>query len=456
MKKEKQKKLKQSKSKLTKIDDLKEIKNIDKLISKERIRTNKQLSNQFKSMKDDNSNNKDDSIMRSIKVTVYPTKDQQIVIDQLFGINRWYYNRCIDWMEKNKKYGRSEAYKGLQLETNKFENPEWCKFKVPSRIIDAAINDCSKAYKSAFELLNRGYISFFKMQQKTKKDKKQSIMLHNGCFSTNINIKNNLFSSVYPNFGELKGYIKRNKRKINLSKIHIFNDCRLVYDGFNYALIIPISKNKNKLSSIEKQDTDKSICFGDAGIRTPISLYDPKRHITVDVGHEASTKLYRLFERINNNQSKYDLTKRIKYLKNKRRLERQITNMIADMHWKIINFMVSNWDVIVISDFKTASILKLKYLAKITKRVLTSLSHFTFQQRLKSKCEEKGKTVLFVNEAYTSKTCCQCGTLNHTLGASKVFNCNNCGLFTDRDWNGAVNIANKNMDQYPLIRSVLE
>jgi putative transposase len=48
--------------------------------------------------------------------------------------------------------------------------------------------------------------------------------------------------------------------------------------------------------------------------------------------------------------------------------------------------------------------------------------------------------VVLVDESYTSKTCGGCGRINHGLGKSKLFWCEQCGFRTDRDWNGARNI----------------
>ena len=47
-----------------------------------------------------------------------------------------------------------------------------------------------------------------------------------------------------------------------------------------------------------------------------------------------------------------------------------------------------------------------------------------------------------VGEAYTSRTCGLCGTLNHDLGGAKTFQCvdEHCGVQIDRDVNGARNI----------------
>ena len=51
------------------------------------------------------------------------------------------------------------------------------------------------------------------------------------------------------------------------------------------------------------------------------------------------------------------------------------------------------------------------------------MRHYQFRQRLIQKAREAGKILLVVDEAYTSKTCSQCGHQNNSLGGSKVSRC---------------------------------
>ena len=44
------------------------------------------------------------------------------------------------------------------------------------------------------------------------------------------------------------------------------------------------------------------------------------------------------------------------------------------------------------------------------------------------------------DEAYTSKTCCNCGHIDQKLGNKDVYNCKECGIEVLRDINGAINI----------------
>jgi len=45
-----------------------------------------------------------------------------------------------------------------------------------------------------------------------------------------------------------------------------------------------------------------------------------------------------------------------------------------------------------------------------------------------------------VSEAYTSKTCGQCGNVKSNLGDATTYTCSTCGLVVDRDMLGARNV----------------
>jgi transposase len=47
-------------------------------------------------------------------------------------------------------------------------------------------------------------------------------------------------------------------------------------------------------------------------------------------------------------------------------------------------------------------------------------------------------------EAYTSKVCCKCGSLD-TKCSNRTISCKNCNNTINRDINGAVNILFKNL-----------
>ena len=60
--------------------------------------------------------------------------------------------------------------------------------------------------------------------------------------------------------------------------------------------------------------------------------------------------------------------------------------------------------------------------------------------------------VIICNEAYTSKTCSNCGFINPELKGDKVYNCKICKLSIDRDINGARNILLRALGVGPIIQ----
>ena len=63
-----------------------------------------------------------------------------------------------------------------------------------------------------------------------------------------------------------------------------------------------------------------------------------------------------------------------------------------------------------------------------------------FFDRLASKAEEAGRTLIKVNPAYTSQTCSQCGHRQKMPLSERVYHCPCCLLSIDRDLNAARNI----------------
>jgi len=67
------------------------------------------------------------------------------------------------------------------------------------------------------------------------------------------------------------------------------------------------------------------------------------------------------------------------------------------------------------------------------KRVIQSLSHYSFRRTLLQKATLARKVVKVVSEAYTTKQCNRCGYMNWTIGSSEVFSCKNCKTVCHRD-----------------------
>jgi putative transposase len=78
-----------------------------------------------------------------------------------------------------------------------------------------------------------------------------------------------------------------------------------------------------------------------------------------------------------------------------------------------------------------------------TVRNMLTWSHYKFRQHLVHKAFERNINLRLVDEAFTSKTCGQCGWIDDKLGSRKVFKCTDCWSVMDRDFNGARNVLLK-------------
>ncbi|KAF0520634.1 transposase [Gigaspora margarita] len=77
-----------------------------------------------------------------------------------------------------------------------------------------------------------------------------------------------------------------------------------------------------------------------------------------------------------------------------------------------------------------------------TTRAMLGWSHYRFKQRLINKTREYlWCKVTICDEHYTSKTCGNCGYLHKKLGSNKTFECTQCQIEIDRDFNAARNIV---------------
>src|SRR3954471_8440218 len=77
-----------------------------------------------------------------------------------------------------------------------------------------------------------------------------------------------------------------------------------------------------------------------------------------------------------------------------------------------------------------------------------------FRQYLSYKAAKAGREIAFVNPAYTSKTCSNCGTMFRDFSLSTRWVECDCGLSLDRDHNAAINILERTGWDTSLKRNV--
>ena len=129
-------------------------------------------------------------------------------------------------------------------------------------------------------------------------------------------------------------------------------------------------------------------------------------------------------------------------------------NRVSDFHRKFANFLCT-FDVVCWPKFPWKKLLQInrvdygKNLSKKNRHVLKTLSHGKFRRVLRDMAQARGVKLVHVNEGWTSKTCAECGHVNHDLGAKKTFSCAHpgCKWRCPRDINAALNIRVRSMQK---------
>jgi IS605 OrfB family transposase len=202
----------------------------------------------------------------------------------------------------------------------------------------------------------------------------------------------------------------------------------------------------------------------DPGVRTFLTGYSPDTQHTLQVGDQSVQRLCRLSHYLDEMDAKIDRAKterashsrRQKLRRARLRMYTRLRHLADEVHWQTANVLTRDYDVILLPSFGVSDMVRKqkdgrwrRRIGKNTARRMLLWAHYRFRQRLAWKARQRGVTLLIVNEAWTSKTCCRCGRINDKLGGSKVFRCDatngGCGLVLDRDVNGAVNILLRNL-----------
>ena len=440
---------------------------------------------------------------KTLKVRLFPTDDQKETLKLMISQQRWYYNALISIM--NKRFSKEQLY----LESRKVDNPKeyesnsWSainireilrqyeyhetietiegkevvikdfKFKkeelsfpvprniqtgekwwdsVHNRIPRGAVSKYASSLNSGITNLREGNIRSHKMKFKTKKETIHSLHFDDSNFPSICTKIKSMYWFRVPRNQHQRRYEKTGTRKMRscLSLSNIIsqagkNGLEVIYDQIEekYFIHYPVNVNWYPTQDIrnERQDTDvkDTIISLDPGVRKFLVGYDPKG-TSIFFGEDVQKKMISLLLDIDDSKNDDDKKKQVIHRKWTR-----IQNLINEMHWKCISYLVNNYETIMYPDYCVSGMLKKNKIGKMTKRLMTMYSSFKFKERLKYQCKKYGRHLIIVDESYTSRTCGQCGNIHHNLNGNKVFTCPRCKISMDRDASGSRNILLKNL-----------
>lgn len=347
---------------------------------------------------------------KTLKIRVYP----ELVLHQKWkswlSASRYCYNKAIAALKAGEKitsaYSLRDYVLGLDL-------PDWVK-SAPSHPKENAIFDAWDAWKQAKSV--KGEASFRSCRQPS-----QSIKFHKVNFNG---------ETWFPSL--VKGLSFRSTEPIQKTEFAT----QLVRDKKRWFACIPV------IEDLKAKELDKVIAL-DPGVRTFLTGYDGdsfQEFGKADIGRiqRLCSHLDKLMGRV----SKAGRRQKRRMLEAASKLRIRIRDLVDECHKQVVNYLTSQYKVILLPTFETSQMVvksKRKLRTKTARQMLT-WGHYRFECHLKQSAKKRGVVVIDVNESYTSKTCTKCGYNHSKLGGSKTFKCPNCGHEHDRDWGGARNI----------------
>ena len=355
----------------------------------------------------------------------------------LLGSYRFVYNKCLNLKKTdydNLKINHNLSSLGKYFYNDLTKNPEfsWLQ-EYNTKVLKQSIIDMLNAYSRFFKQ-GSDFPKF-----KSKKDKLScrfpidTISKKQDFIKSKITLTKQLKDLKFRTSDKYINYLVKNQaniRSATLSK-NKSNEFYLsiLIDG---DLIKQLDKPKNKIVGI------------DLGIKDFVITSKGQKFENLKLIRNNQKKLSSL-------QKQHSRKKKGSKNKEKARLRlakyhQRLTNIKENYLHKIVNTLLNENQVICMEDLNVKGLLKNHKLA----RSISELSLGRFEIILKYKSVWYDRKLINIDRFFpSSKTCSDCGFINHDLKLSdREWICPDCGIIHDRDLNAAINIEQEGIKTY--------
>ena len=370
------------------------------------------------------------TMLRAIKVRLYPNKTQKQTLQKVLGSYRFIYNHILARKQEAYKADKtnlsvcdlSKYFHGTLLEDGKYG---WLK-EQNTQVMKQAIRQMLTAYDKFFKL-KKGFPKF-----KSKRDKQSAL------FPLNAISKRNTFKTRHITLVKSLKNIKFRCSDLYLKRLQRYKDnirsatLSKTKSG-NYFLSILMDIPQNEFVKFKKTNKEVGI---DLGVKDFVITSDGKKFENKHFFKADERKLKKLQRQLSkkkvgsNNRNK----QRIKIAK----VFEHITNKKEKYIHYVVNDLLSSYDTIYMEDLNTIGMLRNHHLGK----AISEVGFYKFKEILNSKSIVNDKQVVLIDRFYpSSKTCSCCGYKNKGLKLQyRHWQCPQCGEQHDRDLNAAKNI----------------
>ena len=380
--------------------------------------------------------------LSAYKVELKPTIEQIQKIERTMGVCRYVYNLFIGTNRNNYRNGSQSYMSGYDF--SKWLNNEYRKanadklwiWEVSSKAVKKSIMNADTAYKNYLKG-RTGFPNF-----KRRNGHPVSMYLPR---NSPTDIMTERHKAKIPTLGWVRlkeyGYIPRKAKAISVT---ITKRAGRYFASFLFEIntATPISAEQSENIGIDLGV--KSFAVISDGRNYPnINKFPRTRKLIRRLKREQrkfSRKIHKLKQRKEETASKK--CKRSNLDKQRLKVQRaymRLTNKRHDYINKTVHEIVSTWPkYITIEDLNVSGMLKNRHLS----RAIAECEFYYFRALLERKCREYGVQLRIADRFYaSSKTCSRCRHIKKDLKLKdRVYECAECGLVIDRDYNAALNL----------------
>ena len=374
-------------------------------------------------------------MIKSRKVRIYPTKEQEASMWRHIGSCRFVWNYMLALQqrlyEEGEKHLSAFSMMNLLKPLKNDGEHEWL-YEVSATTLQRVCQDLDKAYKAFFKRTS-GFPKF--------KSRKRSKPNYPVCGSRMWFTEKQV---TIQKVGKVK---YKTDFILPLGRGHKFLNPRISYVNGRWLLSFGI-ECENQAPIL----TDKNMGI-DLGVKDlAIAEYDGEQIVfhNINKSHRMRTlnkKLKHLQRSIsrkyeaNRIGNRYTKTRNIERDENKlRKIHARITNIrtnyIHQCTHKLISLLPQR---VVMEDLNVQGMMKNKHLSK----AVQEQCFYEFRRQMQYKCEWNGIELVLADRFYpSSKTCSCCGNVKRDLKLSdRIYRCDACGTVINRDYNAAINLS---------------
>ena len=411
--------------------------------------------------------------MRSQKIRLKPTRDQESLMWWYSKVSRNYWNLLVDIDKRNNQGEFDEllSNNGNKTYHSNFYNREVYSLNQTdylklAKVVVAKNFEVNKEQWSWYYQPNQTFIYSFIARElvKIRRQNKGKLNFKKvGKIQPSFNIRCDISSNkkrpsrIYlkddgklqiPTLGDVNFGSVRADFDLSCKK----QVANISFDG-KYWYLSYTEDIKNQVVDLPKYTDGIGV---DLGIKTLATFSDGTRVPNIKSFRRVrilEKRLKRLQRKVSrkyliNKCNKHNKTKNIiKLEKQIKLIYRSIRNIRINHIRKFVSVLVKKQPkYIAVEDLNVKGMMRNKYLAKD----IVNCSFYTIREHIIRKATERDITIRLVDRFYpSSKTCSNCGDYKKDLKLSqRVYSCNHCQEKIDRDLNAALNIAKT--DKYIL------